>query len=163
MLVLLLLLANIVVRVFHQHRNPFNFISNMFLVTLHVGGITKETCPPASLKSNTKPWNKLILEYKKINFKIYLTRGSISRQLVKISTGGYQKHIAISGIFPTSWKTFGKVGIQSFHLRTLIVIFTLCFHFYIFKGTLCTKFRNLTKTWVPLSNVARVRLSFTYW
>ena len=30
-------------------------------------------------------------------------------------------------------------------------VFTLCFHFYIFNGTLGTKSRNLTKKLVPLS------------
>ena len=33
-------------------QKSFNFVSNIFLVTLHVGGIRKETCPSTSLKSN---------------------------------------------------------------------------------------------------------------
>ena len=57
-------------------------------------------------------------------------------------------------------RRLGRFVIQSFHLCAFIVIFTLCFHFYIFKGKLGTKFRNLTKTRVPLSNVAGGRLSF---
>ena len=110
-LLLLLLLSNMLVRVFHQHRNPFNFISNIFFSYFECGWHYKRNMSARlfEIKLNHEiNWSWNIKNWFPLIFNSWFS----TRQFVNISIGeAYenQKHIAISGIFPTSWKTFGEV------------------------------------------------------
>ena len=138
-------LANIIVVVFYQCRNPFNFVLNIFYRYSACGwNYERNLSALFKIKLNheiTWSWSHEILVFVMF-FETYLhleqllIKKYITKNYLKISIGGYQKHnwyivlfqeryctsgillrtyfrkyslIAISGVSPNSWKTFGKV------------------------------------------------------
>ena len=63
--------------------------------------------------------------------------------------------LTFSWILNNLWASSGYSAIR---LCATIVIATVCFHFYIFKGAMSAKLRNLTKSKFPLPYVAGWRL-----